>query len=162
LPRFLGGSEFLPGDGFDKLPRHLPSPSDLKYKIIIKNKKCKPADGHSFVPVEDAVDDGMDVVIDGETEQENEEEILRRRERSKEIAKELSDLVNYCTPYHFRVGVPRWSLSVPGCRGRNTGMEWGGGCSSGDTRVPGRRRILRSRDRTIAATTSAPLRKSVA
>ncbi|EDQ91827.1 uncharacterized protein MONBRDRAFT_21166 [Monosiga brevicollis MX1] len=114
-------SEFLPGDGYDKLPRDLPSPRQLMYRIIIKNKKCKtsgsdedaghgdPDSSQDFSAQDDSItsdnrdgDLGMHQEIDGEIETENEEELQRRKERTKEIAKELSDLVNYCTPYPFQ------------------------------------------------------------
>eukprot|EP00730_Choanoeca_flexa_P016287 TRINITY_DN7664_c1_g1_i1.p1 TRINITY_DN7664_c1_g1~~TRINITY_DN7664_c1_g1_i1.p1 ORF type:complete len:1148 (+),score=314.48 TRINITY_DN7664_c1_g1_i1:83-3526(+) len=95
-------SEFLPGDGYDCLPRELPSPQDLKYKIIIKNKKCKPSGTVDNVPIAYEAEQGAVIEIDGEVEAENEEDVRRRKERSKEIAKELSDLVNYCTPFHFQ------------------------------------------------------------
>lgn len=39
--------------------------------------------------------------MDGELVTEDEEEVQRRKERSGEIAKELSVLVNYCTPFRF-------------------------------------------------------------
>eukprot|EP00056_Hartaetosiga_gracilis_P001154 m.42471 g.42471 ORF g.42471 m.42471 type:complete len:1206 (+) comp10521_c0_seq1:15-3632(+) len=88
-------SEFLPGDGYDTLPNELPAPSQLKNKIIIKNKKRK-------MKQEEIEDDNQQLVIDGEVYEEDEEEISRIKERSGEIAKELSDLVNYCTPFHFK------------------------------------------------------------
>ena len=113
------------------MPRQLPSPADLKYKIIIKNKKCKTSrkfsstelagcacklahiqlssDPIDSVPIAyDEANEEEEIVIDGEVEAENEEDVRRRKERSKEIAKELSDLVNYCTPFHFQVR-PRWN-----------------------------------------------------
>eukprot|EP00045_Choanoeca_perplexa_P009488 m.91824 g.91824 ORF g.91824 m.91824 type:complete len:1151 (+) comp14919_c0_seq2:95-3547(+) len=94
--------EFRPGDGYDQLPRELPSPQDLKYKIIIKNKKCKSGGTVDSVPIAYEAGKAAEIVIDGEVEAENEEDVRRRKERSKEIAKELSDLVNYCTPFHFQ------------------------------------------------------------
>lgn len=48
-----------------------------------------------------------ELVIDGEVDREDEDEMRRRKERSGEIVKELSDLVNYITPFHFKVRKPR-------------------------------------------------------
>lgn len=45
----------------------------------------------------------LQIVVDGEVVGEDEEEMKARRERSGEIAKEMSALVNYITPYHFKV-----------------------------------------------------------
>ena len=55
------------------------------------------------VPIAYEADKATAIVIDGEVVPENEDDVRRRKERSKEIAKELSDLVNYCTPFHFEV-----------------------------------------------------------
>jgi hypothetical protein len=55
------------------------------------------------VPIAYEANKATEIVIDGEVEAENEEDVRRRKERSKEIAKEMSDLVNYCTPFHFEV-----------------------------------------------------------
>eukprot|EP00049_Salpingoeca_infusionum_P008537 m.141773 g.141773 ORF g.141773 m.141773 type:complete len:1199 (-) comp14042_c0_seq10:362-3958(-) len=87
---------FLPGD---ESPVQLPSPEKLKYKIIIKNKKRK-ADGTTLG--EEDLGQAEVVEINGEVVCEDDDELQRRRERSKEIVSELSNLVNYCTPYHFK------------------------------------------------------------
>ncbi|EGD77973.1 phospholipase C gamma 1 [Salpingoeca rosetta] len=99
--------EFMEGDGYETLPNQLPSPEALKYKIIIKNKKRKQRDDGSHEAdmhpneAETAKAYNRELIIDGEVIEDDEEEIKRIKERSGEIAKELSDLVNYCTPYHF-------------------------------------------------------------
>ena len=59
-----------------------------------------------------------ELIIDGEVDREDEEEMRRRKERSGEIVKELSDLVNYITPFHFKV--PRSETWDPGGGMRET------------------------------------------
>lgn len=91
-----------------------------------------------------------EVVIDGEVEREDEDEMKRRRERSGEIVKEMSDLVNYLTPYHFKVSYQ--STLCCRCRllaGSHTCTSYLlSGC-----------RGLKSRGRTTAATTCPVLAK---
>eukprot|EP00051_Salpingoeca_urceolata_P015188 m.195978 g.195978 ORF g.195978 m.195978 type:complete len:1241 (-) comp18316_c0_seq18:1291-5013(-) len=104
-------SDFFPGDGPDSLPNVLPPLEKLKYKILIKNKKTTISDAdksatlqaRALVPANGLETlEPMAIVVDGEMVKEDEEEARQRRERSKEIAKELSDLVNYVTPFSFQ------------------------------------------------------------
>ncbi len=118
-------ADFMPGEGMDHLPNTLPSPTKLQYKILIKNKKRKedtgvdgwmdglilrnsrPSLASSAVHNVPLIEDDLaptEVVIDGEVEREDEEAMKRRRERTGEVVKEMSELVNYITPYHFKVG----------------------------------------------------------
>eukprot|EP01147_Barroeca_monosierra_P002092 gene2092-5146_t len=96
-------STFLDGDGYDTIPNNLPSPEMLKHKIIIKNKKRKARTDEAVADLcpnqsEAAKSYNQQLIIDGEVVEDDEEELRRIRERSGEIVKELSDLVNYCTP----------------------------------------------------------------
>jgi hypothetical protein len=45
----------------------------------------------------------VDVVIGDEVIKEDDDEIQQRKERTAVVVQELSDLVNYVVPYHFRV-----------------------------------------------------------
>ena len=45
----------------------------------------------------------VDVVIGDEVIKEDEDEIQQRKDRTAVVVKELSDLINYVVPYHFRV-----------------------------------------------------------
>lgn len=94
---------FLPGDGpdFSKPGQQgsLPSPEALKYKIVIKNRKAS--------SLNDSEDAG-ELMVNGHVIPEAEDDKRARKERAvvqNHIAQELSDLVNYCTPYSFKVGL---------------------------------------------------------
>lgn len=90
---------FMDGDGYDHLPNTLPSPEALRGKILIKNKRHK--DDLQGTSKSDDLK-AMNLIVDGQIVEEDEEEMKQRRERSGEIAKEMSALVNYITPFHFK------------------------------------------------------------
>eukprot|EP00053_Salpingoeca_punica_P019262 m.193742 g.193742 ORF g.193742 m.193742 type:complete len:1135 (+) comp17603_c0_seq1:90-3494(+) len=95
-------TEFLPGHGYNTLPNTLPSPMQLKNKIIIKNKRRKEDLKFNVKQADDTIsvsEDDIGLAVPGM--KESEEEAQQRIERSGEVAKEMSELVNYCTPYHF-------------------------------------------------------------
>lgn len=122
-------SDFMEGDGYHTLPNRLPSPEKLKRKIIIKNKRRKEdvfgpgansnPDFDSSVSTSSAMpaavatatvppeglstteDAPVEVVVDGMVVKEDDDEVRERQERSGEVAKELSALVNYCTPFRY-------------------------------------------------------------
>nr|XP_019934144.1 PREDICTED: 1-phosphatidylinositol 4,5-bisphosphate phosphodiesterase zeta-1-like [Paralichthys olivaceus] len=87
----------------------LPSPNDLKYKILIKNKKLKnKAEGASGTEIEESVDEGED----GDEEDEEDEDFQTTskfwsarkagpKKKKVVVAKVLSDLVIYTTSVKF-------------------------------------------------------------
>ncbi|XP_078023926.1 1-phosphatidylinositol 4,5-bisphosphate phosphodiesterase zeta-1-like [Epinephelus lanceolatus] len=84
----------------------LPSPNDLKYKILIKNKKLKPdikTEGAAGTETEESVDEGEDE----EEDEEDEDEQTRakfwspRKAGPKMKVKALSDLVIYTRSVKF-------------------------------------------------------------
>ena len=110
-------SEFLAGDGPALLPRTLPSPEKMKRKVFIKNKRAAQDQIASKAGAAD--DDGgdggakqvrgfgaeieaMEIVVDGELVTETEQEFTDRKSRNKTIAPELSAIVNYVWPIHFK------------------------------------------------------------
>ncbi|XP_051894869.1 1-phosphatidylinositol 4,5-bisphosphate phosphodiesterase delta-3-like isoform X2 [Pristis pectinata] len=81
-------------DGKD--PKELPSPEELKRKILIKGKKLRNS-GPTAVPQDEAADD---------CEEEN---VKNEKKNKKKLTRELSDLVIYCQSTHFQSFEQTWS-----------------------------------------------------
>jgi len=79
--------DLLFADKVDLDRDHLPSPEDLKRKVLIKAKKLPPGKDETFEDVEEDDQDDLD------------EE--RRQKLSKKISQKLSDCVNYIEAVHF-------------------------------------------------------------
>lgn len=90
-------SEYKSGDG--EPGTALASPDKLKRLIIIKNKRQKSLlvqSGETDAIIPDVLN------VDGEEIVETEQELRDREARSRDIVKELSDIVNYVWPIHFK------------------------------------------------------------
>ncbi|XP_059811761.1 1-phosphatidylinositol 4,5-bisphosphate phosphodiesterase delta-3-like [Hypanus sabinus] len=83
-----------------KVPKELPSPEELKQKILIKGKKLR-ISGPAAVQQEEAGDD---------CEEEN---VKNEKKNKKKLTKELSDLVIYCQSTHFQSFEQTWSRQAP-------------------------------------------------
>ncbi|XP_032891061.1 1-phosphatidylinositol 4,5-bisphosphate phosphodiesterase delta-3 [Amblyraja radiata] len=83
----------------DKVLRELPSPEELKRKILIKGKKLK-CSGSTAVQQEEATDD---------CEEEN---VIKEKKNKKKLTRELSDLVIYCQSTHFQSFDQTWIRQV--------------------------------------------------
>ncbi|XP_037623722.1 1-phosphatidylinositol 4,5-bisphosphate phosphodiesterase zeta-1-like isoform X1 [Sebastes umbrosus] len=88
----------------------LPSPNDLKYKILIKNKKLKPhvkMEGAARIEAEDSADEGDDEEEDDEEDEGHSKFWSPRKARPKmkkrkvAVAEALSDLIVYTRSVKF-------------------------------------------------------------
>uniref|UniRef100_A0A7N6A2R1 Phosphoinositide phospholipase C n=1 Tax=Anabas testudineus TaxID=64144 RepID=A0A7N6A2R1_ANATE len=98
------GSALITSPLGDSMPTNLPSPEELKGKILIKGKRLNKLEA-SFASEPAAADDA-DVTEEEESNGENEQEEEKRKVRMKKnklkLAKALSDMVVYCKSVHFR------------------------------------------------------------
>uniref|UniRef100_UPI00398EF2B1 1-phosphatidylinositol 4,5-bisphosphate phosphodiesterase delta-3-like n=1 Tax=Pristiophorus japonicus TaxID=55135 RepID=UPI00398EF2B1 len=79
-----------------KVPKELPSPEELKRKILIKGKKLNNSEPSAEQQEE--------------TADEYEDEIVKNEKKSKKkLTRELSDLVVYCQSTHFQSFEQTWS-----------------------------------------------------
>ncbi|XP_026229538.1 1-phosphatidylinositol 4,5-bisphosphate phosphodiesterase delta-1-like isoform X1 [Anabas testudineus] len=95
------GSALITSPLGDSMPTNLPSPEELKGKILIKGKRLNKLEA-SFASEPAAADDA-DVTEEEESNGENEQEEEKRKKKNKlKLAKALSDMVVYCKSVHFR------------------------------------------------------------
>ncbi|XP_026229539.1 1-phosphatidylinositol 4,5-bisphosphate phosphodiesterase delta-1-like isoform X2 [Anabas testudineus] len=94
------GSALITSPLGDSMPTNLPSPEELKGKILIKGKRLNKLEA-SFASEPAAADDA-DVTEEEESNGENEQEEEKRKKNKLKLAKALSDMVVYCKSVHFR------------------------------------------------------------
>jgi hypothetical protein len=80
----------------------LPSPAQLKRKILIKNKRLRTLVKQAVGGDDDGENSKIRYVLDGEEVEETDEEKERRLIKSRVVAVELSDLINYVWPVTFK------------------------------------------------------------
>ncbi|XP_057707966.1 1-phosphatidylinositol 4,5-bisphosphate phosphodiesterase delta-4 isoform X2 [Corythoichthys intestinalis] len=82
----------------------LPSPMDLKRKVLLKAKKISSAEGSQDGTLTDDFSDEEDLVNGEAGDKELHAEALNRQDKKpkSKLSQELSDLVVYCRSVHFR------------------------------------------------------------
>eukprot|EP00036_Acanthoecidae_sp_10tr_P017524 CAMPEP_0206301298 /NCGR_PEP_ID=MMETSP0106_2-20121207/8140_1 /ASSEMBLY_ACC=CAM_ASM_000206 /TAXON_ID=81532 /ORGANISM="Acanthoeca-like sp., Strain 10tr" /LENGTH=1176 /DNA_ID=CAMNT_0053732039 /DNA_START=168 /DNA_END=3699 /DNA_ORIENTATION=+ len=91
---------YMDGDG--GTGKSLPSPSQLRCKIIIKNKRLRHLVKQALPRGKNDDNSKIRVVVDGDVVEETDEEKQRRLSKAKVRAEELSDIVNYVWPVTFK------------------------------------------------------------
>ncbi|KAM6893535.1 1-phosphatidylinositol 4,5-bisphosphate phosphodiesterase delta-4 [Xenentodon cancila] len=96
------GDKLLKNTLDGQAPVRLPSPENLKRKILLKAKKIGGLEDSINGMVEDSLTD-EDEVVEIDEDHLCRDSVRRRGKRSKKrLSKELSDCVVYCKSFHFR------------------------------------------------------------